>query len=133
MFGLSDEDIDDDAEIIHVRRQVKKVGAKLVFALPKGQKTRTVPASAHVRKRLREHVGAFSPVAVTLPWGDPAEPTTERERKERAPQTHRLPFTTPSRTALRRDAWDRWQWKPALVAAGVIPEPVPVPEGKRGW
>ncbi|MFE9338866.1 hypothetical protein [Streptomyces sp. NPDC007063] len=60
---------DDDAEIIHVRRQVKKVGAKLVFALPKGQKTRTVPASAHVRKRLREHVGAFSPVAVTLPWG----------------------------------------------------------------
>ncbi|MDJ1132430.1 tyrosine-type recombinase/integrase [Streptomyces iconiensis] len=131
VFGLAEGDIDDAAEVIHVRRQVKKLGAKLVFALPKGQKTRTVPASAHVRRRLREHIAAFPPVEITLPWGDSAPPQTERDTKERAPQTYRLLFTTPSGTALRRDSWNLRQWKPALAAAGVIPPPETVRQGKR--
>ena len=43
MFGLSPDDIDWLRKIIHVRRQVKIVGGRRVFAPPKGGKDRDVP------------------------------------------------------------------------------------------
>lgn len=47
---------------------------KLVFALPKGNRIRSVPMSPGVAKELRAHIKEFPPVAITLPWG-----TADRE------------------------------------------------------
>lgn len=132
VFGLAVEDIDEAAEVLHVRRQVKKVGSKLVFALPKGGKTRDVPVPHYLIQLLRAHMEQHQAKKVTLPWGDPRPPATEKEAKERAPQTFELVFTAPKGGGLRRDSWNRRCWKPALAAAGVIPEPEKVrrPNGR---
>ncbi|MDG9701730.1 site-specific integrase [Streptomyces sp. DH37] len=131
VFGLAVEDIDEAAEVLHVRRQVKKVGSKLVYALPKGGKTRIVPAPPYLLKTLKEHMDAHPPREVTLPWGDPADPTTEKEERERAPRTHALIFLAAQGGACRRDVWNGRYWKPALAAAGVIGEAVQVRQGPR--
>jgi integrase len=122
-LGLSAEDIDLEGGILHVRRQVRPVGGKLVFSLPKGNKTRTVPLSGYLVARLEAHMAAFPPVAVTLPWKDPRPPVTKLEAKERAPQTHRLVVTNSNACAVRANMWNENYWKRALAAAGVIPEP----------
>ncbi|WP_069883459.1 tyrosine-type recombinase/integrase [Streptomyces luteocolor] len=123
VLGLAVEDIDDEAEVIHVRRQVKKVGAKLVFALPKGRKTRTVPVPAYLLKAIHDHLAEFPAKKVTLPWGNPAKPASEKEAKERAPRSFELVVTAARGGAVRRDSWDTRAWKPALAAVGMIPEP----------
>ncbi|WP_367115025.1 hypothetical protein [Actinophytocola sp.] len=43
MFGLSPDDIDREAEVVNVVRQVRLVENKPVFAPPKRGKTRSVP------------------------------------------------------------------------------------------
>jgi integrase len=123
VFGLAVEDIDHEAQVIHVRRQVKKVGAKLVFALPKGRKTRTVPVPPHLLLRVKEHLARWPAKEVTLPWGDPVEGQTEKELKERAPQTFKLLLTAARGGAWRRDYFNDRFWKPALEAAGLIEPP----------
>lgn len=131
VFGLAVDDVDIDGQVLHVRRQVKKVGSKLVFALPKGQKTRAVPVPPHLIQRLVAHMELHAPREVTLPWRDPASPTTDREAKDRAPRTVKLVFTAARGGALRRDSWNERCWKPALAAAGVIPEATTVQQGNR--
>lgn len=123
VFGLAVEDVDFDAQVIHVRRQVKKVGSKLVFALPKGRKTRTVPVPSHLLAKVREHVERWPAKAVTLPWGDPEAGETEKEIKERAPQTFELLLPAMRGGAWRRDYFNDYFWKPALEAAGLIDPP----------
>jgi integrase len=122
-FGLADSDVDLEAGVIHVRRQIRSVGGKLVFSLPKGGKTRTVPMPLHLATRLAEHQSKFPPRDVTLPWKDPRPPQTKIEEKERAPQTHRLVVTNTQGAAIRANMWNHNHWKRALAAAGVIPEP----------
>ena len=123
VFGLSVDDIDFDGQRILVRRQVKKVGAKLAFALPKGEKTREVPVPVYLLDRIEKALAQRPACAVTLPWKDPRPPKTDREAKERKPQTHLLILTAPRGGAIRRDGFDTRVWKPALAAAGVIPPP----------
>lgn len=130
VFGLAADDINTAAQLIHVRRQVKKVGAKQVFAPPKGGRSRTVPAPAHLLKQLEAHMEAFPPKKIALPWRNPDAPQTDKEAKERAPQTVELIFTSVTGLAIRRDGWNLRCWKPALAAAGVIPEPERVQQGK---
>lgn len=122
-LGLSEDDVDFEAGVLHVRRQIRSVGGKLVFSLPKGNKTRVVPLSGFLAARIREHVAAFPPVAVTLPWKDPRPPQTKVEAKERAPQTHRLLVANRNASAVRANMWNENHWKRALAAAGIIPEP----------
>ena len=124
VFGLSVDDIDFDGQRILVRRQVKKVGAKLAFALPKGEKTREVPVPPYLLKRIEEALERRPAQQVTLPWRDPRPPKSEREAEERKPQTHALILTAARGGAIRRDGFDTRVWKPALAAAGVIPPPV---------
>lgn len=124
VFGLAVEDIDEEGERVLVRRQIKKVGSKLCYALPKGQKTRTVPVPGYLLKRIAEHLAARPAPLVTLPWSNPAPGETERERDLRAPRTHALILPTAWGHGMRRDTWDTKIWKPALSAAGVIPPPV---------
>lgn len=122
-LALAEDDIDADGAVIHVRRQVRNVGGKLVFSLPKGSKTRTVPMPDHLASRLAAHMAAHPPQSVTLPWKDPRPPQTKVEAKERAPQTHRLLVVNSNGGAVRANMWNENYWKRALAAAGVIPEP----------
>lgn len=126
-LGLAVDDIDFEGGVIHVNRQVRPVGGRLVFSLPKGNKTRTVPIPERLATRLREHLGTYQAQAVTLPWKDPRPPQTKVEAKERAPQTHRLIVTNRNASAVRANMWNENYWKRALAAAGVIPEPEKVP------
>jgi integrase len=120
-LGLAVEDIDEAAGILHVRRQVKRVAGKLVFALPKNDKTRTVPIPGLLAHRIKEHVRAHPPRDVTLPWGDPRPPSTKLEARDRAPRTHRLLVTTTGGDAVRAWSFNQHYWKRALAGAGVIP------------
>lgn len=122
-LGLSVDDIDLEGGVIHVNRQVRCVGGKLVFSLPKGNKTRTVPIPDRLVARIREHTAAYPAKAVTLPWKDPRPPQTKVETKERAPQTHRLLVTNRNDSAVRANMWNEHYWKRALAAAGIIPGP----------
>jgi integrase len=131
-IGLSVDDIDEEAGVLHVRRQLKKVHNKLVYALPKGEKTRDVPLPDHLAERLREHLKQFPARKVELPWGNPDEPENDRQAEERAVQAHELIVTAPWGGPVRRDSWNERYWKSALVIAGVIPaHPDSHPTSKR--
>ncbi|WP_370421988.1 tyrosine-type recombinase/integrase [Streptomyces sp. QH1-20] len=121
VFGLAVEDLDFEQKLIHVRRQVQMIGSRLFFKLPKGEKTRVVPMAAGVEAELRAYVAHYAPVMVELPWG-----------KHTAEETasHRLVLTTTYGRANNFNTWNVRIWKPALVAAGVIP---PSPAGSRPW
>ncbi|MFF4695925.1 tyrosine-type recombinase/integrase [Streptomyces chattanoogensis] len=119
IFGLSEDAISFDTGWLHVALQVKVSGGKLVFARPKRDKERDVPLPDCVAHVLKQHMEAHPPVAVTLPWLRPDGPLI----------TKRLLFTrTDGGGAVRRTDFNTRVWKPALVTAGVIPEPEP---GKR--
>lgn len=123
MFGLSVDDIDVEAGLLRIRRQIRKVDNRLVFAPPKRGKTRTVPLSPHLAALIAAHSQAYPPKKIDLPWINSAEPETDRQEKLWAPQTHELILTSPWGKALRRDSWNQRVWKEALVAAGIIPKP----------
>ncbi|MBT2382105.1 tyrosine recombinase XerC [Streptomyces sp. ISL-11] len=113
IFGLPDDHVDYESGWLHVSVQVKVVNGHLVFAPPKGRKERDVPLAGRVSRALRQHRIDFPPVDVTLPWLRPDGP----------PVTKRLFFSLPSGGAVRRTDFNTRVWKPALAAAGVIPEP----------
>lgn len=92
-FGFSPDDIDREAGVPHVVRQVRLVDSRLVFAPPKRNKTREVPMPRSVLRLVDEHAEQFPPVPVTLPWRTPAgrsghgpAPVHRRARGTVAPQ-----------------------------------------------
>lgn len=114
LFGLSPTDVDFLRGRVEVRRQVRILGSRLVFAPPKGGKTRHVPLPAAVRDELAVYLAAFPARTVVLPWREPgAEPFS-------------VPLVVTSREgkALNRNYVNGAVWKPALVAAGVEPSRV---------
>jgi integrase len=111
VFGLSPDDIDWMRRALHVRRQVKIVGARRVFAPPKGGKDRDVPLADSVIMRLSAHLAAFVPAEATLPWQKPDGKLV----------TVRLMFTKEDEGAIWRNDWNRYVWHPALKSAGVTP------------
>ncbi|MEV6147564.1 tyrosine-type recombinase/integrase [Streptomyces sp. NPDC051992] len=125
-LGLSADDIDFEKEVVHVRRQIKMVRAKLCFALPKGRKVRDVPLPASVARAIRQHMEQFAPVPVALPWDDPTPAKTPVEAKHRRPRTYTLLVTGRERKAINRNYFNSYVWKPALAVAGVI---APLEEG----
>lgn len=94
-------------------RQVKIIRGKAVFAPPKCNKERDVPLPSSVAEALRIHMDAFKPVEITLPWRKPDGPKT----------TARLLFTNRAGGIVWRSNFNLQEWKPALAAAGLIPEP----------
>lgn len=115
ILGLAVDAIDFASETLHVVQQLKLSRSKAVFAPPKSGKLRDVPLPGPVADALRVHMERFPPVAITLPWKVAGGP----------PVTKRLIFVGPQgghvwRTSLNDDAW-----KPALAAAGVIPDRKP--------
>ncbi|SCG76088.1 Site-specific recombinase XerD [Micromonospora echinaurantiaca] len=109
IFAVSPGDLDSTRPVLHVTRQIKLVRGQLIFAPPKGGKSRQVPLPGSVAGRLKRHVQDCPPVAVTLPWG-----TLTGELR-----TVELYLTTPAGTALSRSMFNSGVWKPAIRATGI--------------
>ncbi|GAB2818807.1 tyrosine-type recombinase/integrase [Lentzea nigeriaca] len=109
MFGLSPDDVDFLRGWVTVQRQVKLVGSKQVFSLPKGRKTRKIPLPSTVREELAAHLAARPAKDVTLPW----------ETSTGKPTTVRLIVTTRQSGACRRTTFNSETWKPALAKAKI--------------
>jgi integrase len=111
VFGLAVDDVEFLGRTLHVVRQTKLVRGKLIFALPKGRKTRDIPLPETVATELAAHITAFPPLEISLPWETPnGEPTTAR-----------LLLYTRERKALDRHHFNPYVWKTALAAAGIEP------------
>lgn len=112
ILGLGVDDIDLDAGWVHVSRQVKLVRSRLVFGLPKNDRDRRVPLPDSVALVLRQHIEDCDPVALTLPWENPADDervtvpllftTTSGARSTGVPSTTRAGAPPCSRPASRR-------------------------------
>ncbi|MGF1430650.1 tyrosine-type recombinase/integrase [Kitasatospora sp. LaBMicrA B282] len=98
--------------------QVENIGGHLVLAPPKGGKVRDVPLPGHVARAFKVHSEEFPPADITLPWLAPDGP----------PVTKKLLFSAAEGAAIRRSDFNTYAWKPALVAAGILPPPE---RGKR--
>ena len=86
IFGLSPADFNFLAGTVEIQRQVRILaGNKLVFAPPKGRKTRTVPLPSSVAAEVNAHLAEFPPVRVSLPW---LTPENARARDRAAPADH---------------------------------------------
>ncbi|MEU6677691.1 tyrosine-type recombinase/integrase [Streptomyces sp. NPDC046925] len=113
ILGIAVNALDFESDTLHVVQQLKLSQSRPVFALPKGGKTRDVPLPGPVADALRAHMKRYPPVEITLPW-----------RKADGPLvTRRIVFTAPRGNHVWRTTLNEDSWKPALVAAGVIPEP----------
>lgn len=110
IFGASPDDFDFAGGWFTIRRQVKRVGARLVYGLPKNDKERLVPLPESVAAVLRGHLKEFPPVPVTLPWEDPVHGEQV---------TLPLVFTTLRGSALRQQVAADQIWHPALRAVGL--------------
>lgn len=115
IFGLPVDEVGFLTGWLHVGCQVKLIGGRAVFAPPKRGKVRDVPLPVHVSRALAAHMKAFPPEEVTLPWETLNGPLV----------TKRLMFTTEEGKAVGRHYFNTASWKPALVAADVLPEPEP--------
>ncbi|MDH2393152.1 site-specific integrase [Streptomyces sp. HNM0663] len=115
IFGLPVDEVDPLAGVLHVTQQIKIVDRRLVFAPPKNGKLRDVPLPDAVAFALAEHMTAFPPVEITLPW----------LRPDGDPVTKLVYFTAVEGGAVWRNAFNAHAWKPALAEAGVIPKPGP--------
>ncbi|MGV9700793.1 tyrosine-type recombinase/integrase [Streptomyces sp. NPDC003483] len=113
ILGIAVDALDFDTDTLHVVQQLKLSRSKPVFALPKGGKARDVPLPQPVADALRAHMKQFPPVEITLPWKSSDGPKV----------TKRLIFTAPGGNHVWRTSLNEESWKPALVAAGVIPKP----------
>jgi integrase len=109
VFGLSPDDLDRDAEVVNVVRQIRLVENKPVFAPPKRGKTRSVPLPSRVARELDEYSKKFPPTELTLPWLHPGG----------TPTTVRVYVVDYDGRPLRRGAFNSQVWRPALVKAGV--------------
>lgn len=114
IFGLAVEDIDFDAEEIHLRRQVKLLSSKRLFAPPKRDSTRVVPLPRFVAEALRAHLEQFPPEPVTLPWG-------ELDGEE---VTFNLVFTNIRKAAIHRSTfmYEPGAWRKGIGTTAFGPE-----------
>lgn len=69
MFAIdAEEDVDFLRRVLHVRRQVKVIRGKEVFAPLKNDKAHDVPLTDDALVMLSEYIRAYPPERVTLPW-----------------------------------------------------------------
>jgi integrase len=112
VFGLAPDDVDWFSDEVTVRRQVKLLGARPVFAPPKGGKTRTVPLPATVKAELAAHLARFPARTVALPCRE----------LDGGPVPVPLVVTTAHGTAVNRRPFNENTWRPALAKADVPDE-----------
>jgi integrase len=108
MFGIdAGRDIDFLRRVLHVRRQVKLIRGKQVFAPLKNDKTHDVPLTDAAAVMLSEYIRTYPPERVTLPWvkadGDRVTFTLLLSRGPGLAM-HRNPVNDRWRAALKRAA-----------------------------
>lgn len=108
-FGLSPDDVDFLRGRVRVRRQVKILGGRLIFAPPKNGKEREVPLPGSVRDDLAAYLAQFPAIPVTLPWGD----------VDGKPTTVSLVVTNAAGKACHRNGFNSDTWRPARKRAGI--------------
>ncbi|MGW9599731.1 tyrosine-type recombinase/integrase [Streptomyces albidoflavus] len=113
ILGIAVDALDFAEGTLHVVQQLKLSAGAPVFAPPKGGKLRDLPLPGPVADALREHMKLHPPADITLPW----------RRADGEKVTKRLLFTAPGGNHVWRTSLNEGAWKPALVAAGVIPAP----------
>jgi integrase len=113
LFGLAEDDLDFKQMVIHVRRQVKRLGSHFVFALPKNDTEREVPMSEGAALVRHQHIETYTPRPYSLPWENP-----DGDRLE-----VKILFRWRDDRHIVARGYNERVWKPALVAAGVIPAP----------
>lgn len=109
ILGLSTDDIDHDGLVVHVRRQIRTIERRLVFALPKGGKTRVVPLSPGVSGRISDHTRDHQPTDTTLPWDNP----------DGQPVTAPLLITGDGGRLYSGDLFNKVVWQGAFRSAGI--------------
>ncbi|OLF18927.1 tyrosine-type recombinase/integrase [Actinophytocola xanthii] len=109
ILGVSLDDFDGDEMVLNLTRQIRIIDRTLVFAPPKGGKTRTVPVSTSVLAEVEDHERRFPSVAVTLPWKEPGG----------EPVTVRLLVTGDGRQLYSGDLFHKVVWHGAFRVAGV--------------
>lgn len=110
ILAFSPDDIDRDGLVVTVRRQIKTVDGIMMFALPKGGKTRTVPLGAGVLADLDKYMQLYPPVEVTLPWA----------RTDGEPTTVRLIVTGDDGRLYTGDLFTKVVWQAAFRTAGIV-------------
>ncbi|MET8142725.1 site-specific integrase [Sphaerisporangium sp. NPDC005288] len=121
LFGLALEDLDFGEKLVRVRRQIKKLGTQYVYALPKNDRERVVPLPDWVAEALRVHIHKYKALVCSLPW----------EQLNGRLRTHNLLFRWTDDQFIKARSYSETVWKPALVAAGVIPVPDKDPRSRR--
>jgi integrase len=111
LFGLAEEDIDLRQGVLHVRQQVKILGPHLVFASPKGRKSRDVPLPETVAREVTAYLQDYPARRAALPW----------QTVEGPPRVYPLLVTSRESKPLNRNYVNRLIWKPALMTAGLEP------------
>ena len=93
-----------------------------MFKAPKGGRERTVPLSRGMAAALRSHMTAYPPAPYSLPWMDEAG---KIQGEHECSLLFRWQRDDPRSRAghILASSYDRVVWKPALVKAGLIPEP----------
>jgi len=106
MFAIdAEQDIDFLRKVLHVRRQVKIIRGKQVFAPIKNDKAHDVPLTDDDVVMLSEYIRAYPPEKVTLPWVKAdGELVTFTLLLSRGPglAMHRKPVNDRWRAALKR-------------------------------
>ncbi|OLL75088.1 phage integrase family protein [Pseudonocardia sp. Ae168_Ps1] len=110
ILGLGTEDIDRDSMVVYVRRQIRTVERRIVFALPKGGKTRVVPLSGAVLDHITAHLDDFPPSSITLPWDNP----------DGEPVTTDLLMTGDEGRLYSGDLFNKVIWQGAFRSAGLV-------------
>jgi integrase len=118
---VGEGDFDFAGHVLHVRRQIKKLGPQHIFALPKNDSEREVPLPSWVEVIARQHLRRFGPQPVTLPW----------EKATGSPVTVQLPSWRDDNSFIRYRDYSEYVWKPALVHAKVIPPPQGVNRSRK--
>lgn len=113
LFGLDAGNVDWLRRTVRVEAQVIQVAGGLAFGPVKNRKPRTVPVAGPILPLLSEHVAAFPPVEVTLPWSDRKDP-----RRDGKPVTRRLLFADAAGRAYYRQGVNR-DWRKSWQSAGV--------------
>jgi hypothetical protein len=99
--------------LVHVRRQLKRLGEQHVFGLPKSDLERDDPLPAWAAASVGVHMAHHRPWPCTLPW----------EKVSGKPRTYRLLFQWGDGSYVRYRSCSEQVWKAALASAGVIPAP----------
>ena len=121
-LAVSQDDFDFTSHVLHVRRQIKKLGPNHIFGLPKNDSERDVPLPSWVEAVALQHFSLYPPKPVTLPW--------EKIAGQRL--TILLVFCRDDGSFVRYRDYSQYVWKPALVYAEVIPAPAGKDKG-RNW